>query len=223
MISCAGEHDVDGVLERGGVEGAVVAQELEQVDRRRGCRPSRRRACTREHGFDALIRPVFGHVCQSLIVVSYWMPGSAQRQAASAISFIRSRALSVSIVSPLTRAIVFHSSPRSTASRNSSRHAHGVVRVLVLDRVEALAVDRHVEAGLGERRRLVLLRALHQMKSLDVRVVDVEHDHLGRAPRLAAGLDRAGPRVGAAHERHGPGGEAALGELLLGASGSSRG
>ena len=50
-----------------------------------------------EHGLDALIRPVFGHVCQSLIVVSYWMPGSAQRQAASAISFIRSRALSVSI------------------------------------------------------------------------------------------------------------------------------
>ena len=29
-------------------------------------------------------------------------------------------------------------------------------------------------------------------------------------------LDRAGPRVGAAHERHGPGGQAALGELLLG-------
>ncbi len=75
---------------------------------------------TRQHGFEALIRPVFGHVCQSLIVVSYWMPGSAQRQAASAISFIRSRALSVSIVSPLTRAMVFHSSPRSTASRNSS-------------------------------------------------------------------------------------------------------
>ena len=73
-----------------------------------------------EQGLDALIRPVFGHVCQSLIVVSYWMPGSAQRQAASAISFIRSRALSVSIVSPVTRAIVFHSSPRSTASRNSS-------------------------------------------------------------------------------------------------------
>jgi hypothetical protein len=31
-------------------------------------------------------------------------------------------------------------------------------------------------------------------------VVDVEDDHLGGAPRLAAGLDRAGGRVGAAHE-----------------------
>ena len=82
------------------------------------------------------------------------------------------------------------------------RHAHRVVRVLVLDRVEALAVDRHVEAGLGERCRLVLLLGLAPDEVADVRVVDVEHDHLGRAPRLAAGLDRAGPRVGAAHERH---------------------
>jgi hypothetical protein len=32
-------------------------------------------------------------------------------------------------------------------------------------------------------------------------VVDVEHDHLGRAAGGAAGLDGAGGRVGAAHER----------------------
>src|SRR6478735_272080 len=38
-----------------------------------------------EHGFDAVIRPVSGLVCQSLIVSSYWMPGSAQAQAAWAI------------------------------------------------------------------------------------------------------------------------------------------
>ena len=38
-----------------------------------------------EHGLDALIRPEFGHVCHSLMVVSYWTPGSAQRHAASAI------------------------------------------------------------------------------------------------------------------------------------------
>src|SRR3954462_5092870 len=35
-----------------------------------------------EHGLDALIRPVSGLVCQSLIVSSYWMPGSAHSQAA---------------------------------------------------------------------------------------------------------------------------------------------
>src|SRR3989440_5329706 len=72
-----------------------------------------------EHGLDALIRPLFGQVCQSLIVVSYWTPGSAQRQAASAISVMRSRASNVSTGSPVTRAVVCHSRPLSTASRNS--------------------------------------------------------------------------------------------------------
>src|SRR3954453_2386953 len=45
-----------------------------------------------EHGLEALIRPDTGQVCQSLIVVSYWTPGSAQRQAASAICDRTSRA-----------------------------------------------------------------------------------------------------------------------------------
>src|SRR3954469_5328476 len=35
-----------------------------------------------EHGFDAVIRPVSGLVCQSLIVSSYCRPGSAHCQAA---------------------------------------------------------------------------------------------------------------------------------------------
>src|SRR4030065_603630 len=35
-----------------------------------------------EHGLLALIRPVAGHVCHSLIVVSYCIPGSAQSHAA---------------------------------------------------------------------------------------------------------------------------------------------
>src|SRR3989338_1443737 len=33
-------------------------------------------------GFEALMRPSAGQVCQSLIVVSYWTPGSAHAQAA---------------------------------------------------------------------------------------------------------------------------------------------
>ena len=45
-------------------------------------------------------------------------------------------------------------------------------------------------------------------------MVDVEHDHLGRAARLAARLDRAGPGVGAAHEGDRPGRGAALGQRL---------
>ena len=38
-----------------------------------------------EHGLDAVIRPVSGLVCQSLMVSSYCRPGSAQAQAASEI------------------------------------------------------------------------------------------------------------------------------------------
>src|SRR5262245_45878824 len=48
-----------------------------------------------EHGFDALMRPSFGHVCHSLTVVSYCTPGSAHDQAALAIWSHRSRAFSV--------------------------------------------------------------------------------------------------------------------------------
>ena len=42
---------------------------------------------------------------------------------------------------------------------------HRVVRVLVLDRDEALAVDRHVEAGVAQRGALSSSLALHQMNS----------------------------------------------------------
>ena len=72
-------------------------------------------------GLDALIRPLFGHVCQRLIVVSYCTPGSAQRHAASAISRISSRALTGSPTgSPVVRAISRHSPSSSTARMNSS-------------------------------------------------------------------------------------------------------
>src|SRR3954452_19356576 len=73
-----------------------------------------------EQGLDALIRPDAGHVCQSLMVVSYWTPGSAQRHAASEIWPSRSRASNVSKTRPSTRARVCHSSPASAAFMNSS-------------------------------------------------------------------------------------------------------
>src|SRR5918999_221852 len=73
-----------------------------------------------EHGFDALMRPEFGDVCHWLIVVSYWTPGSAQRQAASEISRISSRAETVSVGSPVPLAIRCQSSSFSTACMNSS-------------------------------------------------------------------------------------------------------
>src|SRR6266404_2691128 len=45
-----------------------------------------------EQGFEALIRPEFGQVCQRLIVESYCTPGSPHCQAHSAIRLRTSRA-----------------------------------------------------------------------------------------------------------------------------------
>src|SRR5699024_9797830 len=56
-----------------------------------------------EQGFEALIRPDSGEVCQSLIVSSYWIPGSAQDHAASAILRNRSFAGTSSMTSPVRR------------------------------------------------------------------------------------------------------------------------
>src|SRR4051794_4819197 len=72
------------------------------------------------HGLDAVIRPVSGQVCQSLIVPSYWMPGSAQPQAASAILRNSSLASTVSMTSPVLRPRRPNSLPSSTARMNSS-------------------------------------------------------------------------------------------------------
>ena len=73
-----------------------------------------------EHGFDALMRPEFGHVCQELIVVSNWTPGSAHCQAASAISWRSLRAGTVSTTAPSVRAVRFQSSSASTACMKAS-------------------------------------------------------------------------------------------------------
>src|SRR5438876_11786330 len=73
-----------------------------------------------EHGLDALMRPVFGHVCQELIVVSYWTPGSAHCHAASAMSRSSFRALTVSITVPSVRAVRFQSPLASHASMKAS-------------------------------------------------------------------------------------------------------
>src|SRR4029079_13312360 len=73
-----------------------------------------------EHGLDAVIRPVSGLVCQSLIVSSYCRPGSAHSPAALLILVNSSRASTVSITSPVPRARRPKSVPSSTARMNSS-------------------------------------------------------------------------------------------------------
>ena len=167
------------------------------------------------HGLLALMRPESGDVCHWLIVVSYCTPGSAHCHAASAMSRMSSRAgIGSPTGSPVLRAMRCQSSSFSTARMNVVGQAHRVVGVLVLDRDEALTVDRHVEAGVAQRVGLLLLLGLAPDELADVRVVDVEDDHLRRAARLAAGLDRARPGVGAAHEGDRARGGAALGQRL---------
>src|SRR6476661_4985405 len=73
-----------------------------------------------EHGLDAVIRPVSGLVCQSLMVSSYCRPGSAHSHEASAILRKSSRASMVSMTSPVLRARSPNSVPSSTAFMNSS-------------------------------------------------------------------------------------------------------
>ena len=101
------------------------------------------------------------------MVVSYWTPGSAQRQAASAIWLSRSRG-----VERLDDLAAVAGGQVPVARRLGDRlhelvgDAHRVVGVLVLDRGEALAVD----ATCRSRRRAARAAfssslALHQMKS----------------------------------------------------------
>ena len=169
-----------------------------------------------EHGLDAVIRPVSGLVCQSLIVSSYWMPGSAHSHAALAILPNSSRASTVSMTEPSSR----DAQPELGAVLDRLHElvvdADRVVGVLVLDGDDVLAAEVHVEAGVAQRADLVLLARLGLDELLDVGVVDVEDDHLGRTTGGATGLDRAGGRVGAAHEGDRAGGRAAGGQQLLG-------
>ena len=67
------------------------------------------------------------------------------------------------------------------------------------DRLEALLAD--LRAG-HERRDLLLLLHLPVDVGLDIRMIDVDDDHLGRAARGAAGLDGAGRAVADLEEAH---------------------
>src|SRR3954463_2871253 len=74
-----------------------------------------------EHGLLATIWPEAGQVCQSLTVVWYCRPGSAQAQAAWPIFSHRSRAFTVLAILPgLVRHVRSQEPSDSTAFRNSS-------------------------------------------------------------------------------------------------------
>src|SRR5438874_6505840 len=92
-----------------------------------------------EHGLDALMRPVFGSVCQLLIVVSYCTPGSAHSHAAAAIWRSRSRASRVETTAPSVRAVRLNSRASAADAMNAS-----------LTRTELFAFWYWIEAQSGE-------------------------------------------------------------------------
>src|SRR5438270_8172924 len=118
-----------------------------------------------EHGLLPLIRLVLGAVCHRLMVVSNCMPGSAHSQAALAIWRKRSRALTVSITSPVVLAFRCQSASSSTACMNSS-----VTRTELLAFwywMEWLSLPSRSMSKPASRRARALRSsmALHQMKS----------------------------------------------------------
>src|SRR5215216_6035258 len=183
-----------------------------------------------EHGLVALIRPPAGQVCHSLNVVSYWIPGSADLQADSAIRFQRSRARGLmdgAVSSPRQVPV----GVRDDGLDEVVGDADGVVGVLTGDGLVGLAVEvvlqlqpeflgqrlllrREDLQPLDHRRDLDLLARLPADELLDVRVIDVEDDHLRRPPRRPAALDRPGRAVADLEETHQAGGGAAAGEFL---------
>ena len=162
------------------------------------------------------MRPVLAAVCHRLIVVSNCRPGSAHSHAALAIWRNRSRALTV--------ASDHRRGDRPQVPVGVVEHRrhelvgepHRVVGVLILDRVAVAAVEVHVEPGVPQGPGLALLDRLAPDEVLDVGVVGVEDDHLGRPPGLATALDRPGRGVRPAHEAHRTRRRPAPVEVLLG-------
>jgi hypothetical protein len=208
------EHRVDRVLEALDVELAVLAAELEEVERGEvaGRVVDRHVLAARVRRVDAArvrerVPRVDGRVVLHARVGT--APGRLRRltQQVARGQRLDDRAVGARGQVPVL--------VRLGGLHEGVRDAHGVVRVLVLDRSPVGRVERHVVARRLEDARLLLLARLAPDELLDVGMIDVEHDHLGCAPRLAARLDRAGGGVGAAHEADGARGMAALGELLL--------
>jgi hypothetical protein len=73
-----------------------------------------------EQGLLALMRPELGQVCQSLMVLSYCTPGSAQAQAALATLVHSSRAGILSTHLPVVRARVSQVPSLTTACMKAS-------------------------------------------------------------------------------------------------------
>ena len=81
-------------------------------------------------------------------------------------------------------------------------YTNRVVCILVLNRGDVTAIKTHVESCICECSGLLLFVGLAPDEVLDVRVIDVEHDHLGRTTSLSPRLDRSCRCISTTHEAH---------------------
>ena len=98
-------------------------------------------------------------------------------------------------------------------------HADGVVGVLVCDRREGLGIRSATVVSLAHQgSSLQTFLSLGRNEVLDVGVIRIEDDHLGRAAGFTARLDGTGEGVVALHKAERAGCRAASGETLCGAA-----
>ena len=112
-----------------------------------------------EHGFDALMRPLSGQVCHSLIVVSNCSPGSAEAQAACPMRSHNSRAGKVLAILPDVRWVRCQAIVGGDGVEKGVRHPHRIVRILPGDgqigfRIPIGVVGAELDRGLALARPL---------------------------------------------------------------------
>ena len=81
-------------------------------------------------------------------------------------------------------------------------YTHGVVGVLVLDRVNIHSVQAHVETSCLQRMCLSFFTRLAPDELFDIGVIGIKNHHLGGTAGLASRFDRARGGIGAAHKAH---------------------
>ncbi len=102
-------------------------------------------------------------------------------------------------------------------ARGIEPRAFGRVRIVrgLHDRVEVFLRGERAGDEVGD---FLLFVNFPRDELLDVRMVDVQHDHLCGAPRRAAGFDSAGRAIPDAQKRHETRRRSASGELFAGAA-----
>ncbi|CAB4947429.1 unannotated protein [freshwater metagenome] len=185
-----GDDQLDGLGEIDGVEGVVILEELEQVQTREVARGVVQAHVLRARvgRGDASGLGVGVPVIDGVVVLDAGI-GALPRGLADLLE----QSAGIDGLDDLVRGT--GTEAELTAILDGAHEVvgdtHRVVGVLVLDARDVLTAKVHVKSCVAEDANLALLGGLGLDELLDVRVVDVENDHLRRATSGTTGLDRA--------------------------------